>query len=76
MEQIISSIEFIGKNASVKNRNIKGKIIDETKNTFTIQQENSRKIIQKKDNSFEIENKIIEGSTILMRPEERIRIEK
>ena len=74
--QSILSIELIGKNIRVKNKNIEGKIIDETKNTFVIRQGSSKKIIQKKNNSFEIEDNIIEGSMILMRPEERIRIEK
>ena len=76
MKQSILSIEFIGKIVKVVNKDIQGKIINETKNTFIIKQKNSKKIIQKKNNSFEIENKIIDGSMILMRPEERIRIEK
>ncbi|MCK5025165.1 MAG: ribonuclease P protein subunit [Nanoarchaeota archaeon] len=57
---------------------IKGKIIDETKNTITIQSQEKkiRKFI-KKDIIFAIQNKgekqIIIGSKITFRPEERVK---
>lgn len=74
--------EFIGKNIEItdsKNKeqqNIKGKIIDETKNTFTIKTENKKITILKKDKKFKINNEKIDGNKITKRPEERIKIKE
>ena len=72
--------EFIGKQVSVENKDIAGTIIDETKNSFTIQTTKGRKTILKTNNSFLIrinEDKIkIEGKQIKQRPEDRIKLKK
>lgn len=78
--------EFIGKTVEIINsRNkslvgIKGRIIDETKNTFGVRVEknnnkNNEKAItlMKKDSIFIIEKKIINGNDILSRSEDRIK---
>lgn len=73
-------MEFIGKELAIKDGNIIGKIINETKNTFLVKYGSIKRIIQKKGGLFEIREGgcsiIVEGNLILMRPEERIRIEK
>lgn len=72
--------EFIGKKIEIKDsknkeqQNIKGTIIDETKNTFTIQTENKKITILKKDKKFTINNEKIDGNKITKRSEERIKI--
>ncbi len=72
--------EFIGKQVSVENKDIAGTIIDETKNSFTIQTIKGKKTILKTNNSFLIkihEDKIkIEGKQIKQRPEDRIKLKK
>ncbi|GIU69299.1 MAG: hypothetical protein KatS3mg002_0535 [Candidatus Woesearchaeota archaeon] len=75
---------FIGKEAEIiRSRNkqllgLKGKIVDETKNSFKmlISKRNFRefKTILKSGNTFIIGNKIIEGSRIMKRSEERIKL--
>ena len=60
-----------------KNKDIEGKIIDETQKTFRIKNDKKIMIIQKKGNIFQIElpdgtlTKIT-GDKIITRPEERI----
>lgn len=76
--------EFIGKEGEiVRTRNrqllgLKGKIVDETKNSFKflVNKKNFRefKIIMKKDNAFRIGNKIFEGNKLMKRTEERIKL--
>jgi len=71
--------EFIGKNITVKGKKITGKIIDETKNSFLIKTENNlKKRLLKQNCIFELKlgsgNVNIEGNSILMRPEDRIKI--
>jgi len=84
MEEITRDIirfEFIGKEVKSKNKSgdeIKGKIIDETKNMFTIRKEDGeKKMVMKKDNVFEImmKNKsvMIRGDLLVGRPEDRIK---
>jgi RNase P/RNase MRP subunit p29 len=74
--------EFIGKNIKItktKNKtlqNTEGKIIDETKNTFTIKTQNKSITIMKDNNEFEINNQKIEGRKITKRPEDRIKIKE
>jgi len=75
--------ELIGLEAEITNSEnksnvgIKGKIIDETKSTFTIKGKKVWKII-KKQNTFMFKTKDkkikIDGKLIVGRPEERIRI--
>jgi len=71
--------EFIGRKAEVidsKNKNdvgIKGKIVDETKNTITIMDGKPKKLL-KKNITLKLENYVIRGSALIKRPEERIRI--
>ena len=70
--------ELIGSEIKLLGKEIVGKIIDETKNTFVIKLANKRKRILKKDNIFEFslnnKKKIVDGNKLIMRPEERIKI--
>jgi ribonuclease P protein subunit POP4 len=72
--------EFIGKNMEIiessnkEQKNIKGKIIDETKNTFKIKTEKKIITILKKDKTFKIDNQKIDGNKITKKSEERIKI--
>ena len=73
--------EFIGKKIEVKGTLIKGKIIDETKNSFLIITENNlKKRILKRNNIFDLKLSSgvvnIIGNSILIRPEDRIKIKK
>ncbi len=70
--------EMIGLNVKVVESSdphrigIKGKIIDETKNTFVLE---NKKVIPKKECVFEFdvgEKIIVDGKKILKRPEDRI----
>jgi ribonuclease P protein subunit POP4 len=72
--------EFIGSELEIINaRNkslagLRGKIIDETKKTFTITTSDSEeKTILKNGCTFKINGKEINGGDIEMRPEERIK---
>lgn len=51
--------------------NMKGTIINETRNTFTIDCNGREKTILKNASTFLINNKKIKGDAILKRPEER-----
>ena len=71
--------EFIGKEIIVVNKSIKGKVIDETKNSFLIEtKDDLKKRILKQNNNFEFRfssgNYFVEGNQILMKPEDRIKI--
>jgi len=70
--------ELIGKNAKVIGKNIQGKITDETKNMLIIKTEEGIKKIIKKNNKMEfvIDGKkiVIEGSKLVARPEERVKL--
>ena len=72
--------EFIGSEISImcsENKaleKIKGKIIDETKNTFKIlTKDKEEKTVLKKGTVFMINQRKIRGDEILQRPEERIK---
>ncbi|MAF99257.1 MAG: ribonuclease P [Nanoarchaeota archaeon] len=52
---------------------IEGIIVDETKNTIKIKQEKMTKTIMKKNVTIELDGKLIDGKTLLKRPEERIK---
>ena len=71
--------EFIGKEVKVKGKNIEGKIIDENKNSFLVKTKNNlKKRLLKQNNIFQLKLQsrdiVIEGKSILMRPEDRIKI--
>ena len=69
-------MEYIGKKAKIKihNQSFEGKIIDETKNTITVlDQNNKEKMIIKKQITFTIGDKVVEGKSITKRSEERIK---
>ncbi len=63
----------VKKSTDPKRKGVKGKIIDETKNTFVLE---GKRIIPKKECEFEFdigEKVIIKGKEIMKRPEERIK---
>lgn len=68
--------ELIGSNIEVVSSTnktligLKGKIIDETKNTITL--DNGKKML-KSHIIFKIKNEIVDGKTIQKRPEDRIK---
>lgn len=76
--------EFIGKDAEiVKSRNkqllgLKGRIVDETKNSFKmlVNKRNFRefKMILKSGNTFMIGRKLFDGAKIMKKSEERIKL--
>jgi RNase P/RNase MRP subunit p29 len=74
--------EFIGKeiiiikSSNKEQEKLKGTIIDETKNTFTIKTQSKEVKILKKDKEFKIQNQKINGNIISKRPEERIKIKE
>lgn len=76
--QVVLRSEFIGRSVKVKGKHIQGNIVDETKNTFLIKNGCRKILVQKKGNLFEIkighDDYIIKGNSILMRPEDRIKI--
>jgi ribonuclease P protein subunit POP4 len=71
--------EFIGKKIKIiesKNKtleNVSGTVIDETKNTITVETEKGQKTIVKNQAAFEIDGKKVEGKKISLRPEDRIK---
>jgi len=70
--------ELIGMNVRVIGKSIQGKIIDETKNMFTIKAKKGVKKIIKKNNKMEFvindEKIIVEGDNLVARPEERVKL--
>lgn len=59
--------------------NIKGTVVDETKNTLTIETENGLKKVQKKGSKFifgipDGKNVKVNGDKIAVRPEERVKL--
>ena len=70
--------EFIGKQVSVPSKKVEGKIIDETKNSFLVKTNNARKRILKANSLFQIKINDyfveVDGNTISMKPEDRIKI--
>ncbi len=73
--------ELIGKEIEVidsknkSNLGIKGKVVDETKNTISVFCDEETKTLMKSNITFKIKetNFIIEGKEITKRPEERIK---
>ncbi|MBN1377010.1 ribonuclease P protein subunit [Candidatus Woesearchaeota archaeon] len=72
--------EFIGLDIEVMDSGnksligLKGKIIDETKNTFVLKTGKGTKKVIKKHNIFNIQGKTVKGNEIMKRPEDRIKI--
>jgi len=72
-------LELIGSEAEItksKNKSlvgIKGKIIDETKNTIKIKTKNQEKMILKNHVTIKIDGNEIKGEKLLGRPEDRIK---
>lgn len=72
-EYIGLDIEIIkSNNTSLKG--MKGKVIDETKNTFKIKTIKGTKTVLKNISIFKINNKTIKGNEITKRPHERIKM--
>ncbi len=71
---------FIGKNAKITGSNNKeiigkkGTVIDETKNTITINIQGKEKRFIKKDITINIENTEIKGTRLNKSPAERIKV--
>lgn len=71
--------ELIGQKIKIlesKNKtlqNLTGIIIDETKHTITIQTKTKQKMILKNQIKFQVKNKTIDGTSIISRPEDRIK---
>ena len=82
-EKKLGKEELIGLHVKIKDctdptwKGKKGIIIDETKNTFTIETNEQKKMIAKKTATFEFviddEKITLEGSKIMYRPEDRIK---
>lgn len=74
--------EFIGKKIIINQSNQKdligiiGVVIDETKNTLTIKTDGKKKQLIKNEITFTIDGKKINGKTVSLRPEERIKRSK
>jgi ribonuclease P protein subunit POP4 len=84
-----NSGEFIGTNIKIIRANnktligLEGRVIDETKNTFTIlttqkkrNEHDKQKIVLKKGAVFMINNQLINGEQITKKPEERIKLKQ
>lgn len=75
-------LEYLGEQVKIvesKNTSLKGlegKIIKETKNTFTIRTNNGDKTVTKETCVFHIKNQKIHGNKITRKPEERIKIKR
>ena len=71
--------EFIGRNVEIiESHNaqligLKGKIVDETKNSFKMLIGKNVKVILKNGSKFRIEDTIFEGDKLLKRSEDRIK---
>ncbi|HLD04156.1 MAG TPA: ribonuclease P protein subunit [Candidatus Nanoarchaeia archaeon] len=72
-EYIGATIEIV-ESTNKDLQGLRGKVLDETKNTFLILTDGTEKKILKKGNTFNINGKIIEGNQITKRPEERIKL--
>ncbi|MBC8500454.1 MAG: ribonuclease P protein subunit [DPANN group archaeon] len=72
--------EYIGLDITIiesKNKSLiglKGKIIDETKNTFKIKTTNETKMVLKNTSTFKIQKKIVEGNKIMRKSYDRIKM--
>jgi RNase P/RNase MRP subunit p29 len=64
---------LIGKTIEVEGDHLRGKVIDETRQTLTLKTQKGEKKIVKKQHMFIINNSMIKGAELLGRPEERIK---
>lgn len=75
-------LEYLGEQVKIvesKNKTLKGlkgKIIKETKQTFTIRTQQGDKKVTKQPCVFQIKNETIHGKKITRKPEERIKIKR
>jgi RNase P/RNase MRP subunit p29 len=67
--------EFVGKKttATYAGKTFEGIIIDESKNTITIQTQNKKITLIKKEAILKINDKLVDGKKITKRPEDRIK---
>ena len=79
-DNLFMRTEFIGLDVEVLSspyRGISGRVVDETKNTFTIESAGTERMVPKPGNEFrftyEGKNIDIIGSKIVYRPEDRIK---
>ena len=79
VNQTIYPHEFIGEEIEVvKSTNksligLRGKIVDETKNTIIIDVQGKKITLLKSAVSIKLQNLLIEGKNLMKRPEERIK---
>ncbi|MBD3312086.1 ribonuclease P protein subunit [archaeon] len=75
----VKKLNLIGKKVKIVSaankalKGIKGRIIDETKNTLTIETEDKIKKVLKKEVKLRINTAIIDGEELIGRPEERLK---
>ena len=72
--------EFIGKMIANERTGMKGKVIDETKSSFLVKTESGRKRMLKQGSVFMVSTGkgefTVGGNSILMKPEDRIKIKQ
>ena len=68
-----NSSVLIGQEIAVEKSHLKGKVINETKQTITIKTEKGERKVIKTLHSFIINGARVEGKQLLGRPEERIK---
>lgn len=82
MDKHLIHAELIGKHATVVDSTnhdaigIKGTIVDETKNTISIETATGTKKVQKHGTAFKIDGERVSGDDILAPPEERIKLKR
>ena len=63
--------------ANMARKTLRGKVVDETRNTFRLETKSGEEIVPKKGTLFEFdlsgENAVVDGKKILHRPEQRIK---
>ncbi len=80
MDNHVIHVEWIGTHVNVlaasnpHNIGIKGTIVDETRNTVTIQTEQDVKRVPKHGSVFYINGQEVNGDDVLVAPEERIKL--
>jgi len=80
MDKNLIHAEWIGKHLKVVEstnkdaQHIEGVIVDETKNTISVETERGTKKVQKRGTIFEIDGQQVSGDNILASPEERIKL--
>jgi len=77
MHEIIGLKAKVLESTDKGRKNMKGKIIDESKNTFTIETARGNKVVPKSEAVFEFEigdeKAVIEGKRLVYRPEDRVK---